>query len=488
MHIRLILLTILTLIVTLQPTWAAPVPQDPGGEAYTVQADDWLSKIADKFYGEALAYPAIVAATNAKAAEDSSFTPIDNPDLIEIGQTLWIPAEIAGQPLTVEMLQNARYEGIYEDSAAIQLSNGSYEGEPFVPGGASRPTVTMIAEVVGFGDLNGNGGEDAAVILVENSGGSGSFYYLAVVLNQNGVPHNAATIFIGDRAQIKGITLSDDTITLQALTHGPDDGLCCPTVETTLTHRLENGQLVETTQDVAGIYKGFFIAASSPGRDSTFYLNADKTAQLTTDFLNDEPPIVEVGSWAVNEAGQIEVTLTGQADRPYEEPVVELLTWQEGILTEADTQPGQIIQSWIEISALATGQHPVPYNPADLDQMIQDRGFIGIYKTYLPAASCCGRDVTLLLGINQMAQFKTDFLNGEPPLIEIGQWQMTEDNQVSLTLTGRPEQAPYATPTQITFAWVDNKLTAVEYDQNLFGSEGLSLYHSAGLLASIERP
>jgi nucleoid-associated protein YgaU len=39
-----------------------------------VQADDWLSKIADKVYGDVLAFPAIVEATNAKAAVDSSYT------------------------------------------------------------------------------------------------------------------------------------------------------------------------------------------------------------------------------------------------------------------------------------------------------------------------------------------------------------------------------------------------------------------------------
>ncbi|GIK38392.1 MAG: hypothetical protein BroJett011_22250 [Chloroflexota bacterium] len=32
---------------------------------YTVQSDDWLSKIAEKFYGNVLAYPAIAQATNA---------------------------------------------------------------------------------------------------------------------------------------------------------------------------------------------------------------------------------------------------------------------------------------------------------------------------------------------------------------------------------------------------------------------------------------
>ncbi len=69
---------------------AAPSAQ--GGEEYTVQAGDWLSKIAEKYYGDIMAYPTIVEATNAKAAEDDSFAVIDNPDVIEVGQKLWIPA------------------------------------------------------------------------------------------------------------------------------------------------------------------------------------------------------------------------------------------------------------------------------------------------------------------------------------------------------------------------------------------------------------
>ncbi|HEX9924375.1 MAG TPA: extracellular solute-binding protein [Anaerolineae bacterium] len=69
---------------------AAPPWQDEGTD-YTIQADDWLSKLAEKFYGDPLAFPAIVEASNAKAAQDSSYAVIDNPDVIEIGQKLYIP-------------------------------------------------------------------------------------------------------------------------------------------------------------------------------------------------------------------------------------------------------------------------------------------------------------------------------------------------------------------------------------------------------------
>jgi hypothetical protein len=65
--------------------------QDSDGSEYTVQAGDWLSKIAEKYFGDAVAYPTIIEATNAKAGEDNTFAAIANPDLIEVGQKLWIP-------------------------------------------------------------------------------------------------------------------------------------------------------------------------------------------------------------------------------------------------------------------------------------------------------------------------------------------------------------------------------------------------------------
>jgi hypothetical protein len=58
---------------------------------YTVQAGDWLSKLADKYLGDMLAYPAIVGATNQKSVTDGRFARITNPDLIEVGWVLCIP-------------------------------------------------------------------------------------------------------------------------------------------------------------------------------------------------------------------------------------------------------------------------------------------------------------------------------------------------------------------------------------------------------------
>ena len=80
---------------------AAPVFQG-GGQEYVVQADDWLSKLAEKNYGDVFAWPIIWEATNAKAAEDDSFAVIENPNLIEVGQKLWIPDTTAAEAMLGE--------------------------------------------------------------------------------------------------------------------------------------------------------------------------------------------------------------------------------------------------------------------------------------------------------------------------------------------------------------------------------------------------
>ncbi|HXW01037.1 MAG TPA: ABC transporter substrate-binding protein [Anaerolineae bacterium] len=106
---KLVALLLLGLCLTLVATGiasAAPLPQ-AGGQEYIVQADDWLSKLAEKNYGDVLAWPVIWEATNAKAAEDDSFAQIENPNLIEVGQKLWIPDPEEATTLLAERESNA---------------------------------------------------------------------------------------------------------------------------------------------------------------------------------------------------------------------------------------------------------------------------------------------------------------------------------------------------------------------------------------------
>ncbi len=72
-------------------------PQLGEGQAYIVQPGDWLMKLARRFYNDAGLYTLIVDGTNAKAATDATFATVPDPNVIWVGDKLWIPAEPAAK-------------------------------------------------------------------------------------------------------------------------------------------------------------------------------------------------------------------------------------------------------------------------------------------------------------------------------------------------------------------------------------------------------
>jgi len=61
------------------------------GQDYIVEQGDWLMGLAREIYGDASRAEDIFNATNAKAAEDSSYATINNPNILEVGWKIWIP-------------------------------------------------------------------------------------------------------------------------------------------------------------------------------------------------------------------------------------------------------------------------------------------------------------------------------------------------------------------------------------------------------------
>ncbi len=94
-------LTILSLVIAGAPLAQAHTnAQAACVETYTVVAGDFLSTIAEKYLGDLKAYPQIVEATNNAAKTDPSFKTIADPNIIEVGQKLCIPAKAAGTTTT----------------------------------------------------------------------------------------------------------------------------------------------------------------------------------------------------------------------------------------------------------------------------------------------------------------------------------------------------------------------------------------------------
>lgn len=154
------------------------------------------------------------------------------------------PAQTA--ELTPEELANATYSSDYSATGEITLVDGQAE-EEIAPGSASKLVVTLI-EPTAFGDLNGDGADDAAVLLASNSGGSGTFIDLHAVLNEKGEPVDAASTLLGDRIQVNSLTIEDGQIVVDMIAQGPNDPMCCPTQPVQRTYVLEGDELVLTQE------------------------------------------------------------------------------------------------------------------------------------------------------------------------------------------------------------------------------------------------
>jgi uncharacterized surface protein with fasciclin (FAS1) repeats len=89
-------------------------------EDYVVQSDDWLSKIAEKFYGDPLAYSSIFEATNTAASAGGAYDAIANADIIEFGQTRCMPG-VAGQTIVDIAVNDGRFTTLVTALQAAEL-------------------------------------------------------------------------------------------------------------------------------------------------------------------------------------------------------------------------------------------------------------------------------------------------------------------------------------------------------------------------------
>jgi len=122
---------------------------------------------------------------------------------------------------------NAVYHGVFDEPVA--LTEGQWQGEPFAPGGASAQRAGLVDDFLLSGDLDGDGVEEAVVLLWSSSGGSGTFDYVAVLgRDASGAAINLATAPLGDRVQVRTAAIEDRRAEFGVVQAGPEDAACCP--------------------------------------------------------------------------------------------------------------------------------------------------------------------------------------------------------------------------------------------------------------------
>src|ERR1051326_8881319 len=132
-------------------------------------------------------------------------------------------AQAAG--LTTGLLQKMSYPSQFTVSKQAPLRDGTYDQRAALGGdeGARNPAVVRFVNASIAGD-------QAAVLLSTNTGGSGIFVTLHLVTQTAGVPLAGPGLLLGDRWGINSLSFADGRVTLDVTRGAPTDPLCCPTL------------------------------------------------------------------------------------------------------------------------------------------------------------------------------------------------------------------------------------------------------------------
>jgi peptide/nickel transport system substrate-binding protein len=138
-------LILILLALSLLPTTAVAAPPQQGGSKYTVQADDTLSKIAEKEYGNPLAYTAILFYSNQQATDDETINFIEDPNNVEPGWTIYLPTAEEANAYVIGNLP----EGLFNESPLLAEQVAAGTLPPVQERLPQNPLIINVVESIG---------------------------------------------------------------------------------------------------------------------------------------------------------------------------------------------------------------------------------------------------------------------------------------------------------------------------------------------------
>jgi hypothetical protein len=128
------------------------------------------------------------------------------------------------------------------ENQAVQLVNGRAEVQA-APGSAIKITTVVFGKPA-YGDLNHDGREDAALFLVHDPGGSGTFYYVAAAVDAGDSYQGTNAVFLGDRVSPRTIDICNGVIIAEFDDRKPDQPMAAaPSIGETIYLELNEGSL-----------------------------------------------------------------------------------------------------------------------------------------------------------------------------------------------------------------------------------------------------
>jgi heat shock protein HslJ len=135
----------------------------------------------------------------------------------------------------------------------VTLVNGRSEVQA-APGSAAT-VLTTVWEEPTVADLSGDGQDDAALVLVQQSGGSGTFYYLVVAIREGDGYRGIGGALLGDRILPQQISVEDDRVIVDYLARADDEAMATPPTDPRqriFIYNRAEGHLARVAEDFEG--------------------------------------------------------------------------------------------------------------------------------------------------------------------------------------------------------------------------------------------
>ena len=158
-------------------------------------------------------------------------SPVTEATSIQVGE---IPDEAL-------QIRNAQYQlGATDTLQIVELSEGKFEqGTP----GSDNFMSVSLTDFAAVGDLTGDGTDEVAALISENFGGTGVFVFLTIFSNVDGTWTYQTSTMVDDRPELRALSIANNEVYVDAVIHGMEDAMCCPSLRTTRRYRFVDSQL-----------------------------------------------------------------------------------------------------------------------------------------------------------------------------------------------------------------------------------------------------
>ena len=145
--------------------------------------------------------------------------------------------------------RNADYKNITceIDGRQVALVNGAAE-VPAAPESSAKIIISYFGNEA-FGDLNGDGREDAAFLVTQSGVGSGTFFFVVAALQTETGYQGTNAVFLGDRIAPQSTLIQNGQVVVNYADRKPGEPFTtAPSVGITKTFKVDNGMLAEVSR------------------------------------------------------------------------------------------------------------------------------------------------------------------------------------------------------------------------------------------------